>query len=130
MWVYSMKGGPDHSTCKARYYAKGYSETNVIDYFKIFSPTTPMKSKRILMQLDVNYSLAVHQMDVKSAYLHAQIDCDICVCQPKDYEVLNEKGKPMVLKLNKSLYGLEQSGTHWNNLLCNDLCDIGFTKSM
>ena len=101
MWVYSMKGSPDNSTCKAHYVAKGYSETHIIDYLKIFSPTTPMKSKRILMQLDVNYSLAVHQMDVKRAYLHAQIDCDIYVCQPKDHEVLNEKGKPMVLNLNK-----------------------------
>ena len=61
------------------------------------------------MQLTVNYSL-VHQLDVKSAYLHAQIDSDIYIFQSKGYEVLNEKGKPMILKLNKSFYGLKQSG--------------------
>ena len=51
---------------------------------------------RALMQLAVNYNLFVHQMDVKSGYLHASIDCDISVAQQKGYEVLNENGKPMV----------------------------------
>ena len=58
------------------------------------------------MQLAVNDDLLVHQMDVKSAYLHAPIGCDIYVCRIKGYEVLNEKGKLMVFKLNKSLNGL------------------------
>ena len=69
-----------------------------------------MESLRILMQLAANYGLVVHQMDVKSAYLLSQIDCDIYVCQPKGYEVLFKKGKSMVLKLSKFLYGLKQSG--------------------
>ena len=37
-------------------------------------------------------------MDVNSAYLHSPIDCDIYVAQTKGYEVLNENGKPMVIK--------------------------------
>ena len=62
------------------------------------------------MQLAVNYNLFVHQMNVKSTYLHAPIDCDIYVAQPKGHEVVNENGKPIVFKLNKSLCGLKQSG--------------------
>ena len=100
-----------------------------IDYFETFLPTTRMESVRVLMQLAMNYNIFVHQMDVKSAYLHAPIDCDLYVVQPKGYEILNESGKPMVFKLNKSLYGLKQSGRNWNNLLCSYLCDIGFTQS-
>lgn len=42
-------------------------------------------------------------------------DCDIYACQLKGYELLNEKGKPMVLKLSKSLYGLEQIERNWSN---------------
>ena len=49
------------------------------------------------MHLDVNYDLVLDQMDVKNTYLHAWIDCNIYVCQPKGYEVLNEKEKPKVL---------------------------------
>ena len=37
--------------------------------------------------------LIVHQMDVKSAYLNADIDCKIYVEQPKGYEKLNKLGK-------------------------------------
>ena len=128
-WVYDVKGDPNNPIYKARYVAKGYSQTYGIDYFETFSPTTHMESIRVLMQLAVDYNLLVHQMDVKSAYLHAPIDCDIYVAQPKGYEVLHENGKPMVFKLNKSLYGLKQSGRNWNNLLCSYLCDIGFTQS-
>ena len=128
-WVYNIKGDPDNPTCKVRYVAKGYSQTYGIDYFETFSSTTRMESIRVLMQLAVNYILFVHQMDVKSAYLPAPIDCDVYVAQPKGYEVLNENGKPVVFKLNKSLYGLKQSGRNWNNLLCSYLCDIEFTQS-
>ena len=128
-WVYDVKGDPNNPIYKARYVAKGYSQTYGIDYFETFSPTTRMESIRVLMQLAVNYNLLVHQMDVKSAYLHAPIDCDIYVAQPKGYEILHENGKRMVFKLNKSLYGLKQSGRNWNNLLCSYLCDIGFTQS-
>ena len=128
-WVYDIKGDPNDPIYKARYVAKGYSQTYGIDYFETFSPTTRMESVRVLMQLAMNYNIFVHQMDVKSAYLHAPIDCDLYVVQPKGYEILNESGKPMVFKLNKSLYGLKQSGRNWNNLLCSYLCDIGFTQS-
>ena len=75
-WVYDVKGDPNNPIYKARYVAKGYSQTYGIDYFETFSPTTRMESIRVLMQLAVNYNLLVHQMDVKSAYLHAPIDCD------------------------------------------------------
>ena len=45
-------------------------------------------------------------MDVKTAYLNAPIDCE----QPEGYSANNEKGDKCVWKLNRSLYGLKQSG--------------------
>ena len=128
-WVYNINGDRNNHIYKACYVAKGYSQTYGIDYFETFLTTTGMDSIRALMQLAVNYNLFVYQMDAKSAYLHSQIDCDIYVAQPKGYEVLNENGKPMVFKLNKSIYGLKQSGRNWNNSFCSYLCDIGFTQS-
>ena len=40
-----------------------------------------MESVRILMQLVVNFDLLLHEMNVKSAYLHAPIKCDVYVCE-------------------------------------------------
>ena len=75
-WVYAVKESPDGSeTCKARYVAKGYSQVEGIDYIETFSPTANMTSVRALMQVAVQEDLTLHQMDVKTAYLHAPIDC-------------------------------------------------------
>jgi hypothetical protein len=38
------------------------------------------------MQHAVQNNMPVHQMDVKTAYLNAPIDCDIFVQQTKGYE--------------------------------------------
>ena len=69
-------------------------------------------------------------MDVKTAYLNAPIDCDIFVEQPKGYEKLGKHGERLVYKLNKSLYGLKQSGRNWNMMLHGYLVKEGFTQSL
>ncbi|KAI4888112.1 hypothetical protein NFI96_008428, partial [Prochilodus magdalenae] len=76
-WVYAVKESPNGSeTCKARYVAKGYGQVEGIDYKETFSPTANMTSVRALMQVAVQEDLILHQMDVKTAYLHAPMDCE------------------------------------------------------
>ena len=60
----------------------------------------------------VQYNLIIHQMDVKTAYLHALIDYEIFVEQPEGL-----KTNKLVYRLNKSLYGLKQSGRNRNKML-------------
>ena len=59
-----------------------------IDYEETFSPTANITSIRILMQFAAQYDLTVHQMDVKTAFLHAPIDhaVDHCVYQKQTGE--------------------------------------------
>ena len=126
-WVYSVKLGPNNEeSFKARYVAKGYSQVADIDYEETFSPTARMTSIRTLMQVAATQNLVVHQMDVKSAYLHAEMDCEIYVEQPEGF-IENEK---LVCKLKKSLYGLKQSGRNWNNTLHDFLISICFKQSL
>lgn len=73
--------------------AKGYSQVAGIDYTETFSPTASMTSVRSLMQLAAQYSLDLHQMDVKTAYLHAPIDCEVYMEQPEGFEVKSEAGE-------------------------------------
>lgn len=67
-------------------------------------------------------------MDVKSAYLHAPIDCEYME-QLEGFEVKSDKGGKLVCKLNKSLYGLKQSGKNWNEMLHDHLTNRGFTQN-
>ena len=117
-WVYAVKicqnGEEAH---KARYVVKGYSRIPEIDYQETFAPTARMSSIRILLQRAVQNDMRVHQMDVKTAYLNAPIDCDIYMEQPEGFEKHGKNGEKLVCKLKKSLYGLKQSGRNWNNVL-------------
>lgn len=129
-WVYTIKESAEGSeTFKARYVAKGYSQVEGIDYQETFAPTASISSVRVLMQLAAQYDLEVHQMDVKTAYLHAPIDHEIFMDQPEGFERMSENGERMVYKLKKSLYGLKQSGRNWNKILHEHLIGDGFDRN-
>ena len=84
----------------------------------------------MLLQVAVQEDLLVHQMDVKTAFLNAPIDEDIYIEQPKGFEVYNSDGIPLVCKLNRSLYGLKQSGRNWNGMLHDLLIKNSFKQSL
>ncbi len=130
-WVYTLKEDKDDNKIyKARFVAKGYSQVEGIDYSETFSPTARMNSIRLISQISVEKELELHQMDVKSAYLNAPIDCLIFVEQPEGFVIKNENGEKLVLKLKKSLYGLKQSGRNWNNTLHKYLIENSFQRSI
>ena len=76
--VYTSKLEADGQTkCKARYVAKGFTQQSGVDFVETFSPTANMSSLRMLLQACVDQDLKVHQLDVKTAYLHAPLDFEI-----------------------------------------------------
>ena len=89
-----------------------------------------MSSIRVLLQHAVQNDMFVHQMDVKTAYLNAPIDCEKFMEQPDGYEKAGKNGEKLVYKLRKSLYGLKQSGRNWNNMLHEYLLGENFTQSL
>ena len=129
-WVYAVKSDVNGS-CKhkARYVAKGYSQKIGVDYAETFSPTANLTSIRTLIQKAAQEDLMLHQMDVKTAYLHAPIDFEIYMDQPEGYEVKSTNDEKLVFKLKKSLYGLKQSGRNWNKMLHDHLIENGFTQN-
>ena len=131
-WVYAIKEDANGAkTYKARYVAKGYSQVEGIDYQETYAPTASFTSVRTLMQLAAQHGLILHQMDVKTAYLNAPIDCEVYVDQAEGFEVpANQAESRLVYKLNKSLYGLKQSGRNWNSMLHGYLIDNDFIQSL
>ena len=116
-WVYTVKGNNENPIYKARYVAKGYSQV----------ATVRMESIRSLMQIAAQENWTLHQMDVKGAYLHAPIECDVYVQQPQGYR--NPSELNLVWKPNKLLYGLKQSGRNWHNLLHEYLIEMDLKQS-
>ena len=129
-WVYTIKPGIEgEEKHKARFVARGFTQEKMVDYNETFSPTAKMTSLRAFLQVAASLSLIVHQMDVCTAFLNADIDYDIYVKQPEGYEKTTEDGKPLYCKLKKSLYGLKQSGRMWNHKINSFFINNGFTQS-
>jgi transposase InsO family protein len=131
-WVYTIKQGKttDDIQYKARYVAKGFTQIPGLDFDCTHSPTTRLTSIRTLLQKAVNDKLLLHQLDVKGAYLNANIDKDIYVQQPPGYEETNnDTNIHMTCHLNKSLYGLRQSGRNWHETLTTYLQSLDYTPN-
>jgi hypothetical protein len=65
-----------------------------------------MNSICLVLALATSHKWEVHQMDVKSAFLHGDLKEEIYMEQPPGY-VQNDSS--LVFHLKKSLYGLKQA---------------------
>ena len=55
----------------------------------------------------------VRQLDVKAAFLYADIEEEVFVAEPPGFETNDHEKGLMVMKLGKSLQGLAQSPGNW-----------------
>jgi hypothetical protein len=92
---------------KARFFVNGFSQKKVIDFNEIFSPIVKMTSIRTILSLIEVEDFHLEQLDVKTTFLHGDLEEEISMQQPQGYEV---KGKEnLVCRLKKILYGLKQA---------------------
>ena len=86
-WVYRTKYGPDGKVDKhkAILVAKGFSEVEGIDYTETFAPVSKMNSIHLVISLAASFKWEVHQMDVKSTFLHGDLHAEIYMEQPPGF---------------------------------------------
>eukprot|EP00253_Pinus_taeda_P004820 PITA_04820 len=84
-----------------------------------------MNSIYLVLSLVASFKWEVHQMDVKSAFLHGDLHEEIYMEQPIDFI---QTDSSLVCQLKKSLYGLRQAPWAWYAKMDSFLLESGFCR--
>lgn len=138
-WVFKLKrdefGTP--TKYKARLCARGFTQVEGRDYFEITAPVMRKESLRTILALAATLQYDLFQFDIETAYLNAPLDQEIYMTIPSGFtEFFGEHLTPeqraliesnkAVLRLNRALYGLKQSGRCWYYTFSEILQKCGF----
>ncbi|KAL5818746.1 hypothetical protein ACOSQ4_022588 [Xanthoceras sorbifolium] len=103
--------GVEDARFKAQLVAKGFTQRECIDFNEVFSPVVKHSFICILLAIVAQFDLELEQLDVKTNFLHDELEEQICIKQLEGFKV-QRKEDPVCL-LKKSLYGLKQSPRQW-----------------
>ncbi|KAH9769282.1 hypothetical protein KPL71_011940 [Citrus sinensis] len=127
-WVYKIKrdGNDQVERYRARLVVKGYAQKEGIDFNEIFSPVVRLTTVKIVLAICATFDLHLEQLDVKTAFLHGELEEEIYMLQPESFV---ETGKEnLVCKLNKSLYGLKQAPRCWYKRFDSFIMSLGYNR--
>lgn len=127
-WVFRIKRNADGSIkkFKARLVAKGYVQRHGIDFDEVFAPVARIETVRVIIALAASNGWEIHHLDVKTAFLHGDLNEEVYVTQPEGFKVKGNEDK--VYRLHKALYGLRQAPRAWNVKLKSILKELNFAK--
>ena len=135
-WVFIRKRNESNEIVryKARLVVQGFLQKSGIDYEETYSPVMDAITFRYLISLAVIKRLDMQLMDVVTAYLYGSLDHDIYMKIPEGYKMpeasnLSTSRSMYSIKLQRSLYGLKQSGRMWYKRLSEYLLKEGFENN-
>jgi hypothetical protein len=110
-WVFKKKFNAKGKVeeYKARLVTKRYSLVEEIDFSEIFSPIAKFIYIRFILSITIVFDLELVHKDVKTTYLHGDLEEEFYMKQPKGFKVKGKK--KLVCKLKN--YGLKQSSRMW-----------------
>jgi len=119
-FVYKIKRRPDGSIdrYKARLVVNGNSQRPGT-YGETYAPTAKLASVRLGVSLATLEDLDIHQMDVDSAFVQADVDEELYVRLPDG----------RTARLRKALYGLKQASFAWYKAADTAFGTLGFKRT-
>ena len=127
-WLYKIKYKADSTIerYKASLIAKGFTQTEGIDFLETFSPMAKFSTIKFLLAIASSRKWILEQLDVNNAFLHRDLDEEV-------YMDLSPSVVPprpgQICRLQKSLYDLRQASHQWYKKLSQVLIASGFHQS-
>lgn len=108
-WVYKTKFNEngDVDKYKARLVAKGYTQKYGIYYTEVFALVARLETIQLVISIATQKKWKILQLDLKSTFLHGELNKEVFIEQPPDYQQKGAEQK--VYKLKKALYGITQA---------------------
>jgi len=127
-WVLDLKrDAAGHvARYKARFVVRGLTQKPGVDYDEVWAPTPAKAPVRAVLALAAAQDMAIHYLDIKTAYLNALLDKDVYVAQPTGFAV-GAKGK--VCHILRAVYGCKQSSFLWGKHFAATLAATGAVRS-
>ena len=125
IWVYKVKRD---GTCKARLCVQGSTLESGVDFDQVFSAALRYSSARTLFAIAARDGCGVRSIDLVAAYLQGSfLDGEVVYChQPPGHVKLDSRGQPLVARVEKPIYGIQQAGRRLQRQLFAWLRDQGF----
>ena len=92
--------------------AKGYTQSQGIDFEETFSLVAMLKSIQILLAIAIYYDYQIWKTDVKTTFVNGDIKDDIYIEQSEGF--ISNGNEQKFCKLQMSIYGLKQASQSWN----------------
>lgn len=107
-WIFKLKEeipGIEKARFKARLVAREFTQRERVDCNEVFSPVVKHSSIRMILALVAQNNLELEQLDVRTTFLHGELDDKIHMTQPKGF--IKEGDENEVCLLKRSLYDLK-----------------------
>lgn len=122
-WVFDEKSD---GRLKARLVAKGFTQVEGVDFDQVFSPVVRFESLRLILALCALKDMHILGVDVRNAYLYAELDEEIYMEQPQGFALPGKEH--LVIRLRRALYGLKQAGLEWWKAMSKSMEELGFSR--
>ncbi|CAB1096840.1 unnamed protein product [Ectocarpus sp. CCAP 1310/34] len=125
-WVLSWKTNENGLTVdfKARMVARGFSQIPGIDFHHSSLACPSAASIKTVIAVATEKGKKLAQWDVKQAYIHAKLKEEIYLRFPEGCGSMSGK----VVKVERALYGLKQSGREWWFEAADALIENGYEQ--